>query len=422
MSKKNALIIIIFLVLLIGGILAGLYFYFGEKEIGGDNNNSQNTSVFPGTPGGGNTAPEGTAPSASVPSTPVNPNAPVPKLRQITSVPVAGAVVFERPIPNQPPRTTPIQTETAIRFMERATGHIFETMANSLTVTRISNKTIPIVYESIWNSTGTGALVRRLKDGTGDIETFLAILKNATTTVTDVTGVFLPINITTAATAPTGTQIFYLYNTPDGAVGMVSDGSGSKKSTIFETPLQEWLAIWTEPKTITLTTKAADSIPGYAYFLNPDTGTFSRVLGNVNGLTTLTNPTGDTILYSSSSGGSLTLSLHSVKSGLNSDISLQTFPEKCAWSKKDKNIIYCGVPVVLPMGLNYPDAWYQGSISFTDEIWKINAETGETSLLAAPTKITQTNIDVINPMVSGKENVLIFTNKDDLTLWSLALE
>ena len=56
---------------------------------------------------------------------------------------------------------------------------------------------------------------------------------------------------------------------------------------------------------------------------------------------------------------------------------LETLPEKCVWSKADASIFYCAVPENIPADNIYPDVWYQGLMSFSDAIWKVNIKTGE---------------------------------------------
>lgn len=84
------------------------------------------------------------------------------------------------------------------------------------------------------------------------------------------------------------------------------------------------------------------------------------------------------------------------------------------------DIIYCAVPQDIAFG-DYPDAWYQGLISFTDDFWRINTKTGETRLLARLNELSDESIDVTNPVLSTNEDYLIFNNKKDLSLWGLKL-
>jgi hypothetical protein len=172
---------------------------------------------------------------------------------------------------------------------------------------------------------------------------------------------------------------------------------------------------------ITLTTKPAGSISGFMYFLNSQTGSFSRVLGDIKGLTTKTNSTATEVLYSDSARDTPRLYLYNLKKAESKLLPWNTFPEKCLWSNTDTKIIYCAVPKNFEAG-DYPDLWYQGLTNFTDDIWRINTDTGASTLVFDIQKETNNSIDAINLQLDKNDNYLFFTNKTDLTLWSLSLK
>jgi hypothetical protein len=67
--------------------------------------------------------------------------------------------------------------------------------------------------------------------------------------------------------------------------------------------------------------------------------------------------------------------------------------------------------------------WYQGLITFSDDIWKLNLTTGESRIVASIEKESNGEIiDVINPVINKDDGYLIFTNKIDLSLWGLQLK
>ena len=75
------------------------------------------------------------------------------------------------------------------------------------------------------------------------------------------------------------------------------------------------------------------------------------------------------------------------------------------------------MPQYVPSG-TYPDSWYQGTVSFNDAIWKIDAGTGTT------TKITtgaEGLIDATDLAITPDNSYLFVVNKIDGSLWSLDL-
>ena len=100
---------------------------------------------------------------------------------------------------------------------------------------------------------------------------------------------------------------------------------------------------------------------------------------------------------------------------------LKTIADKCLWATNI--IIYCGVPnTIPPANSGYPDAWYQGVVSFSDSIWKIDVEILSTELVSSISQVSKENVDAVNLSVDKNKNYLFFLNKRDSSLWSLRLQ
>ena len=204
-------------------------------------------------------------------------------------------------------------------------------------------------------------------------------------------GNHLPDGIGSLAINPKGDKIFYLVNSIKGSSGYIAKPDGLNKKLLFESPLIEWTLAWPKEETITFTTKPSAKIGGYMYFMNSSTGNFSKVLGNINGLTTKTNAFTTEVLYSDSIKGSPRLYLYNIKKGESKLLPWNTFPEKCLWSNTDSKIIYCAVPKSFALG-DYPDMWYQGLTNFTDDIWMLNTDTQAATLVYDIEQETSQNI------------------------------
>ena len=102
-------------------------------------------------------------------------------------------------------------------------------------------------------------------------------------------------------------------------------------------------------------------------------------------------------------------------------LGIKTLPEKCVWNKTG-DTLYCAVPKFIGSG-EYPDSWYQGEVSFNDQLWKIDIKTLNATLLLDPVMITEgEEIDGIKLAIDESENYLFFVNKKDSFLWKLDLK
>ncbi len=227
-------------------------------------------------------------------------------------------------------------------------------------------------------------------------------------------GTFLPSNISRGTVSPDGTQLFFLVPNDTGITGIRSSSDGTHQGSIFASPLTEWMPQWFNSSTIAMTTLASQQVDGFLYFLDPTTGSFKKILGPVQGLTTLVNPTGTTVLEGQSTAKSLQLSVYSTTTGQTSNAGVATLPAKCTW--ENATVAICAVPQAIPDG-QYPDDWYQGNVTFNDAFWSIDTTTGATTNLFSPTQ----QFDAEDLQVSPDGNYLYFINKTDGSLWSYRL-
>jgi hypothetical protein len=191
-------------------------------------------------------------------------------------------------------------------------------------------------------------------------------------------------------------------------------------ASFYQSSLREWLLFWKNEATAIISTKPSGYTQGFAYSINTETGNYSKIIGNITGLTLESNDSLSEFLVGS---GGNRVSLFSLKDRTRPSNLLfltNTLPEKCVWSKKETFIIYCAVPFTIPNGV-YPDVWYQGRVSFVDGIWKINTNTASTNLVSIPERDGGESIDAINLEISEDDSYLTFINKKDLSLWGLTI-
>ncbi len=326
---------------------------------------------------------------------------------QLTQVAIAGAAN----VPN---------ASTSVRYIEKATGHIYEINPNGKDRDRISNTTILKIFETHWNKDGDKVVSRYIDDEgvLPEIKSFSSVINAVSNSIE---GVFLPSSVTEIAVSPQNDNVFYL-NKPEvrgKTFGVVSDFENEKQDIIFSMPFGEFNVSWPSENIIALLTKPASGVKGFLYFLYPNTEKFEKVIGDVEGLGALVSPDGKKVIYSQNAKRNFSVKIFDVEEGSSNSFGVKTMPEKCVWSLSEENLVYCGVPKSLPRA-EYPNDWYQGKISFNDSIWKIDIDSGETTLL-----LENANADAINLFFAGgeaeSEKYLVFTNKKDNTLWSLKL-
>ncbi len=399
MSRKTAIIIVSVAIVLIIGALVFFYFFYGrggkgEPEVPGEFPTTEDTG-FP---------PEETKPTV-LPEEAVKEG---PVLRQLTTTPVSGAVIGES------------GTRVAVRYLDRATGNIFEVSPDGGEARRITNTTIPKIYEALFAKSGNVVIARYLKEDGETIETFSGTVKaKSGSTEGDLAGTFLPAGIKGLALSPDSRRIFYLREEGGRAVGVIATAAGGEKTEVFRSPLREWAVAWPKEDTIVLTAKPSALAEGTVQFLNPETGRVTPALSRLRGLTALADASAARILYSVSGETDFTLSLLERETRADIPLPLRTLPEKCVFGAKGATLL-CAVPKTLPPA-SYPDAWYQGVIALEDEVWSIETENGIPRLMMDVSAEAKGAIDAVSPILSTDEKYLIFTNKRDGTLWSLKL-
>lgn len=343
-----------------------------------------------------------------------------PRLRKIYAYPTSGSKIY--------PEVNSLVNEKKyfIRFVERSTGHIYDAQTDINDIKKISNTTIPKVYEAKFINEKT-ILDRLLKEDNETIKTYFLTIKDKVLGQTSTSstngaptkesiGNYLEEGIKELAVSPLKNRIIYsLYNDDGGSI-ITSNIDGTSKKLVYSSKLREWLLDWQNDQTAIITTKPSGYTEGYSYFLNINTGTIKKNIGNIIGLTILSKPGTNDFLIGSGGGG-LSLSFLRKQSDNNSILFLtRTLPEKCAWSKKDQNLVYCAVPSSVPSGA-YPDDWYQGTVSFNDILWRINVLTGQSNIILNPQIETGEPIDMIQLDISDDDSYLTFINKNDLSLW-----
>ena len=324
-----------------------------------------------------------------------------------------GPVVPGMVVTNIPAINASSSPDVSVSYVERQSGNIFLYIVNTGKITRTSNKTLPGIQSASWLPNASLAFVRYLSgDNLSTINTY-ALLEDGSG------GFFLPQNIMDISVS--STSVLTLASGVNGSVASVSYTDGTHTSEVFSTPLSTINVSFAGKNQYLTYTKPSATLSGYAFIVDA-AGHFSRIAGPLNGLVALPSHSGNFVLVSSSSGsgGALQMKIVSTTTGENILLPVSTIADKCVWTADD-SAIYCGIPVDPPINYVYPDDWYQGVVSFSDRIWKIDVAGRYAQLVLDFPKETSKEVDIKSIAVDPLNTELVFMNKLDGSLWGYKL-
>ncbi|MDP1625371.1 MAG: hypothetical protein Q8L64_06465 [bacterium] len=407
MYRKTFIVLIILLIITALATL-GWFLFLYDKDSTSTSINKTDQGLFPFPSGQGGTGGQATSTgdTGGTGIIDIDSSVYLPNLRKLWAEPAAGATFVSSS-----------SKAVSVRFVDRATGHIYESPVFETGEQKISNVTIPQIYEALWSSNGREVIMRYLKDGTS-IQSFYGVLSTVTSTTSTSTppleGYFLPASISEIAVA--AGKILYLDPTTTGGVLIETNVNGLGKRVALSSDISGWLISRNGAKSAFLSTKPSGVVYGYGYILDVATGTFTNAMSSILGLNGNINPSSSHVFMSGAQGGGIASASFDTTSRNTLALSVATLADKCAWANTEANIIYCAVPIVVPAG-TYPDDWYQGSVSFSDSLWKIDVKTGDTGFILDPQFDALEEMDMFRLSVSNDDSHIIFTNKKDMSLW-----
>jgi len=335
------------------------------------------------------------------------------RLFRISNTPVAGFVTLAQ------------GSDVLVRYVERATGHIFDAVIHPagtpevLEKIRITNQTLPKIHEAYFRSDGLGVVLRSFENDLETIENLSLELRApraaSSSALYSVSATSLRGNIDQIS-GLNNSLIYTIKGNPSSIIS--SSFSGSNLRTLFSSSFSDWRLGRLGGNSL-IYAKASSVAPGYAYSLS-SSGGLNKILGPLNGLVALGSPSGREVLYSYSSSNTMKLSVKNLQQESDLEILPSTLAEKCVWSTKTQGLLFCGVPVSgVPRG--EPDGWYRGATHFTDNIWRFDTRSEIAQLVIEPMESFELSLDVSEPQLSQDEKLLIFINRNDLTLWAMWL-
>lgn len=401
----------IILGLILALVLTGLFFYKKSDEplgtfisdvlpfgSGEDVNITQDN-----TPGGQDSTPQAT-------TTPETEVVIASKLFHISSDPVSGFIPLV------------INKEAVVRYTDRATGHIYDAVLplkeSPVEINQVTNLTLPKIYKAIFKSDGRTVLYQSLNEDTDKVENMALDLtppnKSASTTnLYSVSATILHGDMR-EVTSLDGSTLTYVLMDPSSIVN--STFTGGSSHTLLSSVFNNW-RIFKLGSSIGIYTKADSNVSGFAYKLSG--GNYVKLLGPLNGLVANASRDGSRLIYSYNDKGVTKLFLKDINAPAQ-EILPATIAEKCVFSIKKSHVTYCAIPHG-NISRNEPENWYKGLTTYSDYIWRYDADAQLSQQVVDPKEQLNVDIDVINPVVSPNEDFLIFQNKKDLSLWAVRL-
>lgn len=396
---------IVAVVVVLGGLGVWMYFAFSASQASVEVSPNTNTETsFPGSTQ--NPINPITATTSAASLSPLQPATPVTvgqRLVKISSGPVVPNPIVYRSTSS----TTP---GFFVNYIERQSGNVFSYSSAARSITRTSNKTVPGIQSAAWLPNAQTAFVRYLS-GTDS-----ATINTYALSANGANGFFLEQNL--ADIAVSSTSILTIASGVNGSVATTHHTDGTHPSPVFSSALSS-LRVALSSKSRFAFTKPSVTLAG-AVFLVDNAGHFSRIAGPLNGLVALPSPSGATVLVSYVIDGAMQMELVTTTTGAVTTLPVATIADKCVWTADSSNI-YCGIPMNPPANYAYPDDWYQGTVSFSDRIWKINVAGRYAELVLDFSKENKSDLDARSFSVDSAGTALAFINKTDSSLWVYGL-
>jgi hypothetical protein len=306
------------------------------------------------------------------------------------------------------------ESKQKIKYYSKENGNIYQVNFDGSGLSKISAANLAGIISLIW-SPDRNKVIGTFQQNNG-IKKYLHDYQNGKDTA-------LNDSIGQAAWSPDGGKItIQSYDSANGTNTVsIANADGSDLKAVFQTRLKDMVLEWPTVDKISIKTPVSGLSDGLVLTVNPEDGTFKKIINGLFGLNIEWSPLGDKFIYSttSSDGKNLNLSVADQNGQNGKALGISTLVEKCIFSQDDRTI-FCAIPQKLSENAVWPDDYYKGLTSVSDQLFKINLDTGEKSLLFSPDP-TGKSYDASSLFLSPQEDYLFFINKKDGILYGIKL-
>lgn len=322
-----------------------------------------------------------------------------PKLRQLTTKPVAGFKEVQ----------TATNTLPALYYVEMGTGHIFSIDLQSGEERRLSGTTIAKASKASISKDGT---LVAISSPTNSKSLNLVLGTLSTSTVTDLNLTSFTKSVSDFTIASSGELLFTQTNEAS-TLGTAYNSKTAKETTVFSIPFRDARVVWGESGNSShyIYPKASYALEGFLY--EAKNNTLTRLPVDGFGFTAKANK--DIIVYTTSVDQVPSTFVYNRNTNTKRALNSYTLPEKCLLQATGFAILCAQEAVVPPY--ESPDTWYQGTISFKDTLYIINTEEFSAELVTDTFALSNREVDAVELEVGRSERGLYFINKNDNTLW-----
>lgn len=318
------------------------------------------------------------------------------QLRQLTTKPVAGFKEIQVSTTSAP----------VLYYVEQGTGHVYTIDTETGEEVRVSGTTVPQADKASISSDGTYVAISSFSN-TKNKPLFVGAFGTSSPNLSEV------VRKTVHDFTIVGNSLLFTTPGTTGLSGQTMRLDTGTETTLFAVPFLDARVMWGSTATAThyVYPKASYALEGYLYAATD--GSLERLPVSGFGLTARGND--DMVVFTRIENQTGKSYIYDRTTDETRPLTAVVLPEKCTFSETGLDFACPFEPIQIPY--EFPDEWYQGTLSFKDTLWFLDGETMSGEQLVDTFSVSGRELDIINLDVAVNREALYFTNKNDNTLW-----